>query len=217
MRIVTANEWQQWLATGEVLEQDGRGPKVIRLDDEQFLKVFRPRRRLWLARLRPQAQRFRLNAAHLLGLGVRVPLVGECFWVDKAQAVSGCLYIPLPGRSLEQLYRQSRPEFDALLPAFAAFIHSLHQRGIYFRSLHLGNVLLLPDGGFGLIDFLDVHFKRGPLSSRLVRRNLGHLQGYLQRSRIADFPWTALQEVYEDATQQEPRDVLKQSANPRIW
>lgn len=204
MRIVTANEWQQWLAQGEVLEKDGRGAKVIRLSDERLLKVFRPRRRLWLARLLPQARRFRRNAAQLLSMGIRVPLVGECFWIDKSLAVSGCLYIPLPGRSLEQVYRQSRSEFESVLPAFAAFVHSLHQRGIYFRSLHLGNVLLLPDGGFGLIDFLDVYFKRGPLSPRLVKRNLAHLQSYLQRSHINDFPWISLHDAYICASAQHP-------------
>jgi len=200
MRIVTANEWQQWLTQGEVLEKDGRGPKVIRLDDHQLLKVFRPRRRLWLARLMPQALRFRNNANRLQSLGVRVPLVGECFWIDKAQAVNGCLYTPLPGQSLEQLYRQSRNEFDALLPAFAVFIHSLHQRGIYFRSLHLGNVLLLPSGCFGLIDFLDLSFRHAPLPPRLVARNLAHLKGYLQRNRVDDFPWKALQIAYAEAS-----------------
>jgi len=199
MRIVTANEWQQWLAQGEVLEKDGRGPKVLRLADGQLLKVFRPRRRLWLARLTPQAERFATNAARLQARQIRVPAVGECFWVDRRQAVSGCLYIPLPGLSMEQIYQQSRGDFDALLPQFSAFVRTLHQRGIYFRSLHLGNVLHLPDGDFGLIDFLDMHFRRGPLPPRLVKRNLAHLRGYLGRKRIDDFPWEALLKAYDRA------------------
>lgn len=196
MRIVTAKQWQQWQARGEVLEQDVRGPKVLRLDDGQILKLFRPRRRLWLARLLPAAPRFARHAVQLQRRGVAVPQVGECFWLDRAQAVSGCLYAPLPGRSLEQIWKESRAAFDALLPAFAAFIRSLHQRGIYFRSLHLGNVLLLPDGGFGLIDFLDLRLYRSALPARLVRRNLAHLQGYLERNRITGFPWQALQAAY---------------------
>jgi RIO-like serine/threonine protein kinase len=100
---------------------------------------------------------------------------------------------------MEQIYQQSHEEFATLLPSFAAFIRSLHERGIYFRSLHLGNVLLLPDGDFGLIDFLDIRFRRPPLGKRLVRRNLAHLQGYLARNRIEGFPWDALLEAYERA------------------
>ncbi|MBV2133595.1 toluene tolerance protein [Pseudomonas sp. MAP12] len=205
MRIVTANEWQQWLDQGVVLERDGRGPKVIRLSDGQLLKIFRPRRRLWLAGLKPQACRFAANALQLQARKVRAPVVGECFWVDRAQAVSACLYTPLPGTSLDRLYQQSREEFDALLPELAVFINSLHRRGIYFRSLHLGNVLRLPDGGFGLIDFLDMRFKRGPLGAGLVKRNLAHLQGYLQRSRIDDFPWQALLAAYKQACADAPK------------
>ena len=199
MRIVTANELQQWLAQGEVLEADGRGPKVVRMADGRLLKIFRPRRRFWLNRLRPQAQRFARNASMLAGRQVAAPQVGECLWIDPAQAVSACFYQPLPGTSLDRLFLQSRPAFDALLPALADFILSLHQRGIYFRSLHLGNVLRLPEGGFGLIDFLDIRFRRGPLSDRLVRRNLAHLRGYLRRNRIDDFPWEALLGAYRRA------------------
>jgi len=196
MRIVSAQELESWLASGEVLEQDGRGAKVIRLGDEQILKIFRPRRRLWLSRLMPQATRFKHNAARLLSLGIPVPLVGECFWLDKSRAVCGCSYTPLPGRSLEQIFQKSQSELETLIPAFAAFIYSLHQRGIYFRSLHLGNVLQLPDGSFGLIDFLDIHFKRAPLGQRLVARNLEHLRSYLQRNQMSDFPWSKLQSAY---------------------
>jgi len=199
MRIVSAQELESWLASGEVLEQDGRGPKVIRLDNEQILKIFRPRRRHWLSRLMPQATRFKHNATRLSNLGIRVPLVIDCFLLDKSKAVSGCSYAPLPGQSLEQIYQKSRGEFEALVPAFATFIHLLHQRGIYFRSLHLGNVLQLPDGSFGLIDFLDIRFKRAPLRKRLVARNLDHLRSYLHRNQMDDFPWSMLASAYAQA------------------
>lgn len=199
MRIVAANEWQEWLDQGTVLEKDSRGPKVISLHDERLLKIFRPRRRLWLARLAPQASQFAANAEQLASRNIAVPRIQECFWLDKKLAVSGCLYMPLPGYSLDKLYKQSRSKFMELLPALGAFIRSLHQRGIYFRSLHLGNVLHLPDGDFGLIDFLDIRFIRRPLPAPLVRRNLRHLLGYLKRSKIDDFPWDALLAAYEQA------------------
>ena len=196
MRIVTANEWQQWLAQGSVIEKDGRGPKVLRLADGKLLKIFRPRRRLWLARLVPVAKRFSINAIRLKSLQVAVPQVEEYFWLDREQAVSACLYVPLPGISLAEVYKHSRGEFEALLPDFAKFVYLLHQRGIYFRSLHLGNVLLLPDGEFGLIDFLDIRFKSAPLAQRLIDRNLKHLRDYLTRSRHRDFPWLMFCDLY---------------------
>lgn len=195
MRIVTANEWQEWLNEGDVLEKDIRGPKVLCLPDGRFLKIFRPRRRLWLARLFPAAKRFSKNAFRLKALKIAVPKIDEYFWVDHERAVSACVYFPLEGVSLAELYRSSSAEFKDLMPAFATFIRFLHKQGIYFRSLHLGNVLYLPDGKFGLIDFLDISFQRTPLSSSLRERNLRHLKDYLERREYLDFPWDRLRNL----------------------
>lgn len=196
MRIVTANELQHWLNDGQILEKDARGPKVVRLEDGRFLKIFRSKRPL-LARWRPEAQRFARNAQALEKLGIAIPELLECAWLKPAQGVSACLYLPLAGASLDNLFKHERPLFDALLPDFAAYIRHLHQNGIYFRSLHLGNVLKLPNGGFGLIDFLDLRFKQAPLSRALVQRNFQHLRRYLQRRKIHEFPWDELMQCYE--------------------
>lgn len=196
MRIVTANELQHWLNTGRIVEKDSRGPKVVRLADGRFLKIFRSKRP-WLARLRPEAQRFSHNAKLLRSLGIATPTELESVWLEPLKGVSACLYQPLDGTPLEGLYKQQRELFDTLLMDFSAYIHHLHQNGIYFRSLHLGNVLLLPEGGFGLIDFLDLRIKRRPLSQRLVKRNFAHLQGYLQRRKVESFPWSELIRHYE--------------------
>jgi len=200
MQIVTAKQLQQWLDEGQIIEQDGRGPKVLRMPDARMLKIFRPRRRLWLARLQPQAQRFAKNAARLSALGISTPQIEDCLWLDKSNAISACFYQPLPGQSLDQIFRQERSDFDALLPALASFIHKLHRLGIYFRSLHLGNILRLPDGNFGLIDFLDLRLKSAPLGPMLIRRNMKHLKDYLQRSGIEDFPWKRLMQLYKGLT-----------------
>lgn len=196
MRIVTANELGNWLSDGCVLEQDSRGPKVVRLQNGKFLKVFRSKRPL-LARYRPEAKRFARNGQRLDALGVRTPNIIECIWLQREQGVSACLYEPLQGAALETLFREQRERFDRLLPEFAAYIRSLHSSGIYFRSLHLGNVLLMQDGSFGLIDFLDLRIKSGDLSKGLVARNFEHLRNYLQRRNIEGFPWEKLIELYK--------------------
>lgn len=201
MRIVTANELQDWLSQGELLEKDSHGPKVVRLPSGLLLKIFRSRRNLLLARLRPDARRFADRAERLQRLGIHTPQLAELLWIDREKAVSACLYQPLQGEGLDKLFRDARAEFDRLLPQLAVYIHRLHQRGIYFRSLHLGNILLTPDGDFGLIDFLDIRFKRGPLGRHLVQRNFAHLKGYLKRRKVQDFPWDALIEHYQQARQ----------------
>lgn len=198
MRIVTAQELENWLEHGEVLEMDGRGPKVVKLGSGLFLKIFHTRRHPLLSRLQPAARRFTLNSKRLLSLGIPAPKVIEYCWLDRQAGLSACLYQPLPGQSIEQLYRQSPEKAHNLLPALAAFIRQLHCTGVYFRSLHLGNILLMPDGSHGLIDFLDLKFKRRSLSQWLIKRNFRHLNSYLIRHKLTDFPLESLVNYYKN-------------------
>ena len=199
MRIVTAQELESWLTSGTILEKDARGPKVVALGNGLLLKIFHTRRYPLLARLQPAAKRFTYNAETLLEIGIAAPKVREYFWLNRKTGLSACIYQPLPGHSIEQLYRQSPEQVHSLLPALASFIRRLHLQGIYFRSLHLGNILLLPDDNHGLIDILDMRFKRHSLSPRLVQRNLQHLRRYLARHKLADFPLEELITQYRDA------------------
>ncbi len=196
MRIVPAQELENWVSSGRVLEKDRRGPKVIALDNQLFLKVFYTRRHPVLARLQPAARRFQRNTIRLRQLGIPSPEVREVFWLELTSGLSGCLYTPLPGESIENLNARSPDETRALLPALAAFIRTLHSRGIYFRSLHLGNILYIGDDTFGLIDVLDMQFKRRPLSNWLVRRNLAHLTQHLHRHGVSGFPLDVLLDCY---------------------
>ncbi|GIZ12836.1 lipopolysaccharide kinase InaA family protein [Pseudomonas sp. NCCP-436] len=196
MRIVTAQELESWLASGEVLEQDARGPKVVALTDGNLLKIFHTRRPLLQARLWPAALRFSRNIERLRARGVATPQVSEALWIDRAKGLSACLYAPLPGQSLEQLLRSGDPRIEQELPALAGFIQHLHRQGIYFRSLHLGNILLTAPGQFGLIDVLDLRCYPFPLNRSLIRRNFEHLRSYLQRRHLEHFPFERLLSLY---------------------
>lgn len=200
MRIVTARELEIWLTSGQVLEQDARGPKVVALPDGRFLKIFYTRRPLLQSRLWPAARRFRHNTERLRARGVASPGVAEIFWLNRAKGISACLYTPLPGISLEQLLRDGDPRLEMELPTMARFIHHLHRQGIYFRSLHLGNILLIAPGQFGLIDVLDLRCYPFPLNRGLVRRNFEHLRSYLQRRKLEHFPLERLLALYQIGT-----------------
>ena len=50
-------------------------------------------------------------------------------------------------------------------------------RSDYFRSLHLGNVILTPAGELGLIDFSDLRIYRRPLPAFMRRRNIRRMLG----------------------------------------
>lgn len=197
MQTLSKQAFEHWLSEATVLEQDSHGPKVLRLADASLLKIFRSRQHPILAKLFPQACRFTKHANHLEKLGVHAPKVQEVFWIDPAQGISACRYTPLEGLTLEQLYHHKPEALKALIPELAHYILQLHRKGIYFRSLHLGNILHHPEQGFGLIDFLDIRFRFLPLGSWQVRRNFAHLKNYLQRRRMDQFPFEQLLKHYE--------------------
>ena len=199
MQIVTAQQLESWLATGKVLEKDARGPKVVALSNGLFLKIFHTRRHPLLARLQPAAQRFAENAKRLQRSGIAAPKVVDLFWLDRPAGLSGCLYEPLPGQSVEQIYTCNPQQGLQLLSSLAQFIRHLHQQGIYFRSLHLGNILQLPTGDYGLIDILDLQHKRRPLNSWQIKRNFQHLRHYLKRKQLESFPLDELLRCYDSA------------------
>ncbi len=199
MRIVTAQEMKSWLETGKVLEKDSRGPKVIALADGTFLKIFHTRRHFILARLFPAAKRFARNAETLKRVGVATPKIKDLLWIDKKNCVSACTYHPLPGESIEQIQKERAEQIYDLIKELASFIIFLHQSGIYFRSLHLGNILQIEKGKYGLIDFLDLSHKNRPLTAREIKRNFTHLRRYLNRRKLNEFPILELMTAYEQS------------------
>ncbi|MDR0996168.1 MAG: hypothetical protein LBL69_00715 [Zoogloeaceae bacterium] len=200
MRIVTAEERKDWLAAGKVLEEDNRGPKVLALPCGDFLKVFHTRQDWLRRRLFPYAERFARHAARLKALGIAAPQIAEIFWWKKKKRISACRYRPVPGRTLEALFRENPAAIEALIPALAAFIARLHAAKIFFRSLHPGNIVLLPEaaqGDFGLIDVLDLKFCWLPLGRWRIERNFRHFEhGITDRQGMQDFPLAALKAAY---------------------
>jgi hypothetical protein len=104
-------------------------------------------------------------------------------------------YEALPGKTLREL----KPDVD--LRSAAVFIAQLHDRGIDFRSLHMGNILKTDGNGFGLIDLTDCRFYRRPLNARLRMRRLAYFCSHQLDAEFmaADNNWLELFEAYWQA------------------
>nr|WP_246262297.1 toluene tolerance protein [Aromatoleum evansii] len=169
-----------------VIEADQRGEKVLRLADGSFLKLFRRKRFLSSALFFPPADCFRRNAEALAARDIPCPQVLETYAIDSERKTA-VRYWPLPGDTIRSLLPGlGAEERSALLLRLAGFIARLHDEGIYFRSLHLGNVLLMPDGGFGLIDVSDMSVQRGPISRHKRVRNFRHVFRYKADTRFVN-------------------------------
>ncbi len=180
MQLLTAEAYCGLVHNATQLEADGHGPKVLRLEDGSFLKMFRRKRFISSEALWPYAERFADNAKALHGVGIPVPQVLSLYRIETPRRTA-VRYIGLPGITL----RQAMSDTDAdgrelLVERFGRLLAQLHEAGIYFRSLHLGNVLLLPDQRLGLIDFADLYIGRAPMPTTKRRRNLKHMQRYEQ-------------------------------------
>ena len=162
-----------------IVEEDGLGPKVLRLGDGSFLKLFRARRWYTSGTFNPYSERFACNSEQLQALGIVSPPILDLYSLhDGSTAVR---YQPLPGLTLRQALQSLDSSLrESLIERFGRFMAQLHERGVYFRSLHLGNVLLLEDGEFGLIDVADMRVYPSALRNTLRQRNLKHMQRYAQ-------------------------------------
>jgi hypothetical protein len=160
-------------AGGEAIEADSFGEKVLRLADGSFLKLFRRKRLITSAAWYPYALRFVDNAEALSTLGIPVPRVIAAYRVPSMTR-DAVHYHPLAGTTLRDLVRRGLDAEDErrLKRLFTGFVIRLHSLGIYFRSLHLGNVVLTPTDELGLIDFSDLRVYRRPLPTFMRRRNL---------------------------------------------
>ncbi len=190
MKRIDAAQLNALLQGAKTIEEDGLGVKVARLEDGDFLKLYRRKRLLSSDLWNLPAQRFAANAQGLLRLGIAAPKVLDVLIINQCR-LSAVRYQPLPGDTLRnqlgQLDTMARAE---LVMAFGTFLGELHQRGVYFRSLHLGNVLLLPDGSFGLIDLSDMKLEGSPLAPWKRRRNLQHILRYAE-----DIHWLTQQHL----------------------
>lgn len=178
MRTICTSEFDALLQNAHPIESDGFGLKVARLQDGSFLKIYRRKRMLSSALWALPSERFARNAERLRKLGIASPAVVDLLLIPDRH-LNAVLYQPLPGDTLRSRWRQLDTESRSEeIRQFGTFLARLHELGVYFRSLHLGNVLRLPDGALGLIDLSDMKIEKHPLNSGKRKRNIQHILRY---------------------------------------
>ncbi|MGE8188872.1 O-antigen ligase family protein [Pseudomonas sp. NPDC086278] len=221
VNTLTPMALQQLSDQAQIIEEDGLGPKVLRLVDGSFLKLFRRRRWYTSGSFNPYSERFAVNSEQLRTMGIPTPQILALYRLENGS--SAVHYSPLPGNTLRQVLQGiTAPAVrQALVERFGKFMAQLHEQGVYFRSLHLGNVLVLDDGEFGLIDVADMRIYPSSLSLSLRQRNLRHMQRYtVDRRWLFEDHFDALLQGYakkasKSAVDNLHRQVLAGSAPAR--
>jgi len=173
LQNLSHDEYLALIADATVLERDLHGDKVLCLADGSYLKLFRRKRLVSSAAWYPYARRFVDNARELARRGIPCPEVTGMFRVPAIHR-DVVRYLPLAGKTLREAIAAG--EADAVLrDSLARFVARLHGLGVYFRSLHLGNIVLTPSGALGLIDIADLKAWGRPIPRFYRQRNLHHL------------------------------------------
>jgi tRNA A-37 threonylcarbamoyl transferase component Bud32 len=212
-QILKVEDLSRLTAGASILEQDRFGIKVIRLHNGTILKIFRIKRWFSSAVLYPYSLRFFRNAQKLSYLGVPTLEPVALFRLPEKWRTA-VHYEPLLGRTLRQVIEQGNG--NGLTLALGHFVAELHEKGIYFRSLHLGNIILTPDGKLGLIDVADTKFYKSRLSRRHRIRNLMHLcRVQADRTKLEGLGWRSFCEGYLSACRVER--LCNESFRSRIY
>lgn len=152
----------------------GRGtqPKVLEKDGTTIIKLFYPKRK-WLSsnKIKPHAIRFCNNITTLRKHGYEVPKVLQTQYCKELKTYV-VYYTKIEGDDIRALVNNGRTQ---LVEEVAKLLAELHNRGIFFRAIHLENLLYTANNTFALIDITDVHFSKRPLSLWVRYRNLKHL------------------------------------------
>ncbi len=198
MWLMSANEYTKLTQGATELERDRHGVKVLMTPGMQIIKLIRVKRWFSLSVIYPYTLRFKRNARRLIAMGIPCVQVERVFYCNAIKR-HGIIYPLMEGESLEKLAGREGIS-DEIFQRLAEFIALLHRKGIFFRSLHLGNILLLPNGGFGLIDVADMRFSRVSLRVVQRRRNFRHLlRNQEQRNIFTQFGLGRFLDLYIDA------------------
>ncbi len=177
MKSLALHEYQRLVDKSVVLEQDRHGLKVLKTDDGLIVKLFRQKRLLSSALFKSYASRFVSNAHTLKKLGVKTVEIEDLLYCKPIKR-SLVFYHPIPGETLRDVLK-SQASSDDVMSRFIVFLAGLHDKGVFFRSIHLSNIIVSDSlDNFGLIDFADMKIFSKGLSIDMRLRNFRHLTRY---------------------------------------
>lgn len=154
---------------GTVLTECRFGPKIVITNAEEIIKIFWPRKKISRSRIQSAANRF-IKHTNLLQANNICSVAVTSWYYCPAIGAELVIYPKLPGNDFRHIVDNNLSR----LTDVAKFIARLHQQGVFFRGIHLGNLLYSEDN-IALIDVTDCKVASRPLSLHRRYRNLRHL------------------------------------------
>ena len=115
--------------------------------------------------------------------GISAPVVKDIIHCPE-YPLHMVVYDRIDGKDLRELCDELGSSQLGLVPEYLAH---LHQQGVFFRAIHLGNLIYNGDT-LCLIDIADVHIRQTPLSILQRARNVAHLiNSDLDKARFTSY------------------------------
>lgn len=213
--LLCQEEFAAMQINSKTLEQDGRGAKVILLSDNNILKIFRRRATISGGLIYSNARRFCRNAERLQQFNIPTVNIIKLYHFENSTDTA-VLYQPLEGETVRNLISKQLI-IKADCKKLGEFIASLHLIGIYFRSLHFGNIVKTDTGDFGLIDLSDMSIYWWKLQLHTRIRNLMRIKRYeADVVALGSKEWSYFIQSYLESAQLSKNQAVKMSNELRI-
>ncbi|MDA0788370.1 MAG: hypothetical protein O2780_02820 [Proteobacteria bacterium] len=170
MRQFNRHQLDQFIKKQSILKGTPERPGLMQSDENEIIKAFYRRKTISTSRLVPQARRFTTNSRLLLERDIPAPIVKDVVWCAD-YPVHMVIYDRIDGKDLRELCHELGTEQISMLPDFLA---RLHDQGVFFRAIHLGNLIFDGDT-IHLVDISDLRLHTSPLGVFARARNLAHL------------------------------------------
>lgn len=212
LKSMSKEEFEALVRSATILEAVGKRKnriKVARLQDGRILKMFRRRGLKLTSKIRkPYCVSFKDNADKLISMGIPSIHVEDTFYVEHMQQ-HAVVYPLLSGIDFRtKLTDTKAKERKQLIERFAEFVAELHLKGVHFRALHLGNIIITEEQEFGLIDVADMTFRSRSLKISERCRNFEHITRYKKDIRLlTEEDPDIFIEGYITAAKAEPKDA----------
>jgi tRNA A-37 threonylcarbamoyl transferase component Bud32 len=155
------------IQTSELVKGTESKPKIALTPEGRVIKVAYWRSRLlsssWFY---PYHARFLKRSRKLNQMGILTPQIINIYQCPGLQC-DILLYPQINGQSLLDCFD------DSHLPLLARFINELHDAGVFFWDLHLGNIVISDQDRLGLLDVATARISQRPLSLKRRARNIG--------------------------------------------
>ena len=171
MEILTEQAFEEICRQAKVLVMSKDLPKVLETPEGKMIKLFINRKKIISKNLFwPSAKRFVRNARRLAEKdipSIHIEKIAYCPSLKRYVVI----YPKIQGQEVRRLALQG--ENESLL-IIAQYIAVLHDKGIFFRAIHLGNIIL-NDTTVSIMDMVDLKIVKKSLGVSYRVRNIFHI------------------------------------------